>query len=319
MADTQIKNCKQCGCEFSYLAGRKLKLYCSAKCRYIWKDRRAGKKEQQPKSLAPHWVGECVHCKSPMTGRKRKFCGEECRTVYYRDVRPRLLGVMPWDERKALEKASARRADCPHCGFNFHAKASKKGQPQRYCSRRCHDEARRVYSTDIERKAAAKKRYYHRRAQRLGTRPMAEILREAEQKRVSMAQMRATCGTCAAAVESERIRSTGERPGLCGSCLADNKRKSARVCRATRKARERAAKVESFDPLDVLRRDGWLCYICGIDTPKHKRGAYDDDAPEVDHVIPLAAGGEHSMANCRCACRKCNGAKSDRLDFLRAA
>ena len=318
MADTQIKNCKQCGCEFEVLAKRpgNPKQHCSSRCRQTWS---ASRKPRVWQKAPDRCAGECVHCKSPMTGRKRKFCGDECRTVYYRDVRPRLMGVLPRDEWMALEKANTPNADCPLCGVKFRATMSKKGQRRKFCSRQCHDDARRVYSTEIERKAAGKKRHYHRRAQRLGIRPMAEILKEAERKRVSMAQMRATCGTCGGAVEPERVRPTGEMPGLCSSCLADNKRKRARVGRAIRRARERAAKVESFDPLDVLRRDGWLCYICGTDTPKHKRGTCDDDAPEVDHVIPLAAGGEHSMANCRCACRKCNGAKSDKLDFLQAA
>ena len=43
-----------------------------------------------------------------------------------------------------------------------------------------------------------------------------------------------------------------------------------------------------------------------------KRGSYDDDAPELEHVVALSKGGEHSYRNCRCACRACNIIKGDR-------
>lgn len=315
MADTKIKNCKQCGCEFHAQVNRRGRptIHCSSRCRYALKD---GRKKEKQRAV---WVGNCLHCKSEMVGRKRKFCTQDCRAVFYREVRPRLMGIMPWEERKALEKANTPESDCPACGVKFRATMSKKGQRRKFCSRQCHADARRVYSTEIERKAASKKRHYHRRAKRLGIRPFGEILRQAEQRRILMSHMRATCGTCDGKVEAERVKPNGQKPGVCSSCRAAKKRKAARIANSRRRARERAAKIESFDPLHILERDDWRCYICGIDTPKHKRGSYDADAPEVDHVIPLAAGGEHSAANCRCACRKCNGVKSDRLDFLQAA
>jgi 5-methylcytosine-specific restriction endonuclease McrA len=70
--------------------------------------------------------------------------------------------------------------------------------------------------------------------------------------------------------------------------------------------------AERFDPLEVLARDGWRCHICGVSTPKRLRGTFDDRAPELDHIIPLAAGGEHTRLNTACACRKCNIAKSNK-------
>jgi len=75
---------------------------------------------------------------------------------------------------------------------------------------------------------------------------------------------------------------------------------------------------ERFDAVDVLKRDRWRCQLCGKKlSPKH-RGTYRDDAPELDHIIPLAAGGEHSKRNTQCACRRCNLSKgSDILGQLR--
>jgi len=86
---------------------------------------------------------------------------------------------------------------------------------------------------------------------------------------------------------------------------------SRRADKAYRKALERGlvSGAERFDPIEVLTRDRWRCHICGVKTPKELRGSYDDRAPELDHVIPLAVGGQHNRANTACACRKCNLAK----------
>lgn len=87
-----------------------------------------------------------------------------------------------------------------------------------------------------------------------------------------------------------------------------------KVAKAKRKALERGARVaESINPDFILERDKYRCYICGIKTPKKLRGTYEDNAPEVDHIIPLSKGGLHVESNLRCACRKCNGLKSDRV------
>jgi 5-methylcytosine-specific restriction endonuclease McrA len=73
---------------------------------------------------------------------------------------------------------------------------------------------------------------------------------------------------------------------------------------------------ELVDPFRVFDRDSWRCRRCGVDTPKAKRGTYDDDAPELDHIHPLSKGGAHSYANTQCLCRRCNGAKAARLEPL---
>ena len=61
--------------------------------------------------------------------------------------------------------------------------------------------------------------------------------------------------------------------------------------------------------LKVLARDNWTCQLCGEPTPKSLRGTCDPRAPELDHILPIAAGGAHVPENCQCACRECNGAK----------
>ena len=77
------------------------------------------------------------------------------------------------------------------------------------------------------------------------------------------------------------------------------------------RAKKAGVHLERFNPIDVLHRDGWTCQMCGISTPRELRGTTDPAAPEVDHIIPLARKGPHTMDNCQCLCRACNSAKGD--------
>jgi 5-methylcytosine-specific restriction endonuclease McrA len=86
-----------------------------------------------------------------------------------------------------------------------------------------------------------------------------------------------------------------------------------RINKALRKARLKSAPVvERIDPYAVFARDGWCCQLCGCSTPKRLRGLQHDRSPELDHILPLGAGGTHTWTNVQCACRKCNIAKADK-------
>jgi 5-methylcytosine-specific restriction endonuclease McrA len=90
---------------------------------------------------------------------------------------------------------------------------------------------------------------------------------------------------------------------------------SRRIGRSSRRAKFKEADYENIDPLEILTRDNWICQICGVPTPYSKRGTVEDDAPELDHIIPISKGGGHTRANTQCLCRKCNHKKSDSLSF----
>jgi 5-methylcytosine-specific restriction endonuclease McrA len=123
-------------------------------------------------------------------------------------------------------------------------------------------------------------------------------------------------------------RATPRLPRLCSVCgnLRGSGRRycSAKCMRMAAPYRSRQAGKEAkkrsldragirFDPFAVFERDGWRCQICGRRTPKAQRGKNKSSSPELDHVVPLSKGGLHSMANTQCACRDCNGWKSDRV------
>ena len=92
-------------------------------------------------------------------------------------------------------------------------------------------------------------------------------------------------------------------------CRDAAKRKVKSGSTHRRRSTKFGCKYEPISKREVFERDGWRCYLCGCDTPKHLSGTTDPNAPELEHVVPLAKGGSHTWDNVRCACRRCNRAK----------
>lgn len=110
---------------------------------------------------------------------------------------------------------------------------------------------------------------------------------------------RRVCATCHRDGERERNRRNGSKPARRLTRL--QKLEQRRKWEATRRARKRERFVEMVDPGIVFERGMGLCGICGI--------AVDRNAFEVDHIVPLARGGEHSYANVQPAHARCNRRK----------
>jgi HNH endonuclease len=72
------------------------------------------------------------------------------------------------------------------------------------------------------------------------------------------------------------------------------------------------ASVGYIDPFKVFDRDGWRCQLCGIKTPRNRRGTHYHNAPELDHILPVSKGGWHSYMNTQCACKQCNMKKNNK-------
>lgn len=96
-----------------------------------------------------------------------------------------------------------------------------------------------------------------------------------------------------------------------GKHLDSYKRRQRRKSRI-RDYKTRGAKVvDNIVLSDLLRRDNWKCKLCGKSV--QKKNIYADDAAEIDHIIPLSKGGEHSYDNTQILCRKCNREKGDSI------
>jgi 5-methylcytosine-specific restriction endonuclease McrA len=89
-------------------------------------------------------------------------------------------------------------------------------------------------------------------------------------------------------------------------------RATAATNRHARRIRVAAATVERFDPYDVYERDNWICQLCRAAIDPAKTWP-DLQYRSLDHIIPLAAGGEHSKSNTQAAHWICNVAKGARM------
>lgn len=203
---------------------------------------------------------------------------------------------------------------CMHCGQHT-IRHTSGGDDKKYCSRKCVEDRRSTLSMERAalmrmgeewRKRSAEAKRGMLRDEVAGIRRLGKL----QSKCITVRQCSQGCGNKAIGL--------GEYKRNCHACTkiikAKAKRSEARLAgkrkyKAARRAIVRGIEADRIDPIQVLEADGWRCYICGVDTPRELRGTYEPNAPEVDHVIPLAAGGLHVLSNLRCACRACNGAK----------
>lgn len=107
------------------------------------------------------------------------------------------------------------------------------------------------------------------------------------------------------------------RPKYCSNeCLRKATNKRGELNR--RKMIQDALVDNDITVKGLFKRDGGTCYLCGkpcrLDDYIIKNGTTicGDWYPSIDHVIPLAHGGEHSWSNVRLAHRICNSKKSDK-------
>ncbi|MBQ3040073.1 MAG: HNH endonuclease [Clostridia bacterium] len=81
-----------------------------------------------------------------------------------------------------------------------------------------------------------------------------------------------------------------------------------KIQRQTRQYQIKIERAKMTDSLryDILKRDGFRCQICGS-------CASDGVKLHVDHIIPVAKGGQTVASNLRTLCDRCNMGKSDKM------
>lgn len=269
------------------IQGRK-SLYCSKTC--IKKSYKTIKTDKQ-----------CKHCFEYLNKQQvrngQKYCSKVCADSAI----------------KAKVQKKKYRYICKNCGDEYIAKSKERNT---YCSRACSF----AYITAHKKIKQIKEikeiicKYCHKKIKRGIYCSSCRIIRDREYASNSYIKMsnkigkKATCKECG--VEFTIMYRDKHRTYCSDICC---KRQTRRIGKAMRRARERNAPCESIDPLKVFRQSNYVCYLCGENTNPELRGTIELNAPELDHVIPLAAGGHHVISNVRCACRKCNIDKSDKL------
>lgn len=95
---------------------------------------------------------------------------------------------------------------------------------------------------------------------------------------------------------------------LCSKALHSRHRSTIR---RSRRARLRNQFIETVSLEYLFFRDQGRCQICGKKL-RLNREVPHKLAATMDHIIPLASGGEHSKRNTQLACFMCNSVKSDK-------
>lgn len=235
----------------------------------------------------------CITCGGPLSGRQRKHCSPVCASRSFnvarqtdgrlREYRRRPEVKTRNRDRLRVAAAERRYMEAFTCARCGGPGERRRGEPGRYCSRACASPSRR--------------------------------------KRAMRRLSDAAGGT-----------SGGQRVWVQGPCtrcgthfLSPGGRYCSKVCRSRdrsdrRRAAGRDAKISRVRRYAIYARDNWTCYLCGY--PVDRTAVVPAiEAPVLDHVIPLASGGEHSEANLRTAHWLCNSIKADRpiADVIAAA
>jgi hypothetical protein len=321
--DKSPRNCKQCGTLFTPKS--KAHSCCSNSCQYTYLRENYQHKHIEEKP--------CVICGKGYVPKNHIHvtCSTECAKANH--------------QQRAFERIG--KATCVTCGIEWQPKSDvdpKQGRMNKYCSQKCRDESPEwrfsseanapkwlTYGTNL-------RPYYKvyfpkcKICNTLFTTNKKSILTCSEgckgiyeEQKVEQAREDArlkwhqtvrenyipkeiTCKECG------KLHITQYGDKLQSFCSTKcSKRQNGRIAKATRRARIRGNEYESIDPFKVFARDKWACRICGVKTPKKLRGTFEDNAPELDHIIPIAKGGPHIYENVQCACRKCNQNKSDSI------
>lgn len=277
-----MNRCEQCGLQWE---GRKRR-FCSRDCQLAHWGGGRNARARATRSSATH---RCRWCGKEWIGRARKFCSPECRydATYQRWMqRERARGVVPAAEarrRRAQASHEWRKRICEQCGKEFimprPSGRALKGMASagRFCTKKCSGawlSARAGRLTVGGYKIGAASRIYIR-----------------------------PCATCERLFVSRQPHAK-----FCSQpCMSQAYGTDPRA-----KARRWQVSYERVNKVQVFIRDGWRCQLCGKKLRQRHMGTTRPDAPELDHIIPFAAGGEHTYRNTQCACRQCNHAKGKR-------
>ena len=224
----------------------------------------------------------CKGCGGSMEGRRLRniYCGQTCKDTAI--------------ARAAEELRAMRTRECIQCGASFIAKKSQIDSGQgKYCGFRCAS-SHLTTPENLARAAAARKASValHGTAHKKGAdHPSWKGGREAVMER-----------------QREKWRSEGGKARL-KKYRADNPEKVREFRR--RRGNKKIGRLPAGTVKKIGASQKWKCVVCKCSI----RNSY-----HVDHITPLAKGGEHAPPNIQLLCPTCNVRKSakDPIDFMQS-
>jgi len=257
-----------------------LPIRCSELCtshykQLLWRRKAAAK---------PTVVSTCPHCgelyEQTRGRRTRAYCTNLCKSRFESA------------ERKAARQAARSFTECQWCGADIkHMRADAKVCSD-FCANRCD------YRDNRERIDIAVRRYVENNPEKVLA--AGRRYRDENRERIYARQKR---------WQDENLEHHKNYQRAYHKRYALDNAEKRQLNTANRYARKRnngggALKISERDWSRMLLIYQHRCAYCG-------GGA--GETLELEHVIPLARGGRHSIGNVVPACRRCNATKNDRL------
>ena len=223
----------------------------------------------------------CRHCGQPVKRSRDRYCSQVCQQCGA-SFKPKAKGrvtfcsrgcAFAYKQANAKEKPLRLPRPCTICGIPL------PSNRWCFCSHACTQESARRYQ---------RKRWEEQKYGPVGKK-VTNVCRE--------------CGEDFSPPYGKRFRT------FCSDECGE--RYSRRVGKAARRARLRRVRVESVDPRQIWERDGWRCGVCGGKIPRTAKVPHPK-AATIDHIIPLARGGNHESLNLQAAHFICNATKNHR-------
>lgn len=273
----------------------------------------------------------CSVCEKPVyrgrTSRPEIVC-HECRRQQPAPYKP-----------GGTDRSGKRRipATCEHCGAEFGSRRSRRGWT-RYCSKSCAARARsegnpsrRLRNCEICGEQYKASRGDQRTCSRACGTKIHRRTRERAQWPSSPVYIR-NCAYCATVFVGRKpvakfcspkcnrdSRRPQERHCACGQLIPLKRQKCDACVRLARKerrrrekkaaeARKRGIKQEPYTLAEIAVRDRYRCGLCRKRVAMTKAVPHPK-APSIDHVLPIACGGDDTRANVQLAHFSCNARK----------
>lgn len=311
--------CKFCGKEFE---GRKKK-YCSDECRIAYGNAEYMKKYREQNPEKPYEERMCGHCGERFVTNKYQqiYCSRSCKrkSKYYRYDKE--LRIKNNYEIKSITYT------CKQCGKEYHPRTSKDRDI--FCSRECHQEfmhsnakqkvfepkltymkhceiCGEYFETKSNKRTKCSDCLYEENKNRSIERQKIQV-REAYEKEVEEKE----CDHCGKKFVPE-LAPGWKTKRFCSDICAKRHHKNMRHYRIRTNGESDVHENYYVGRHQVGKRDNWICGICG--EPIDRKLKFPNQMSfSVDHIIPLAKGGTHTMDNLQAAHLICNSYKSDQI------
>ena len=284
-----IKQCEYCGIEYDAGEGgnSKSRKFCTVKCQRANYNARKQQKKYNVESNISN-VHKCKQCGNqyvPVQKDRDTFCSRECSYAHKRD----------------------RVKVCKHCGQEY------KGTPTKrtgYCSHRCYSIANIIgYESKGICAWCGKEYTMVTSTQRCCSKECARLFQNLKNRTSHIPKEKrppsiAKCERC-----GEEFETWGHSSKWCSTRCENAISNYVTRCQ---NLGQPCNDMENIAYWHAYNKDKGICYLCGeevhADYDRH-----DNLSGTVDHVIPLAKGGDHVLSNLRLAHMVCNSRKFTKM------